>query len=136
MIKFESTREFEWMTFKQFELKKFILIYGILGPLYIFALYFFIKKLDFPSNLFWILWSTWIFVIYPASLIYYRLKPKTYEITSRGIKIDGKIISWKNFKEIIEHNNYLILKGRWYIGSYILPKHLKEHVAYYIKTTN
>jgi len=136
MIKFKSTREFEWMTFKQFELKKFILIYVILGLLYILVLHDFIKKLDFPSNLLWILWSIWILVIYPALLIYYRLKPKTYEITSRGIKIDGKIISWKNFREIVEHNNYIILKGRLYIGSYILPKHLREYVAYYIKTTN
>ncbi|HIP25308.1 MAG TPA: hypothetical protein EYG81_02410 [Archaeoglobus profundus] len=132
MVKFRSTKEFEWNTFKRFELKKFIFIYVIFLIPFIFFLHKLIRTLDFPYNLGWILYGVWIGVIYPALLIFVRLKPKTYEITSRGIRIDGNMICWKNFKEVIEYGDYIILKGR-YTRSIILPKYLKNHITYYVK---
>ncbi len=60
-------------------------------------------------------------------MLYQATKPKTYEILTTGIRIDGYLIRWKNFKRIRFKGDYVILE-RFFGTPIILPKVFKEVV--------
>ena len=74
-------------------------------------------------------------LVYPTLMMYVKLKPKTYRIriTSRGLIVNGQLVSWRNFKGYIRLNDKLYLVTR--LGSiiYSLPLEAEKELKYYLK---
>ncbi len=127
-VVFESDRGFEWKRFKAFELsgwKKIVFAaYPLLGIFYVFyAIYT-------PSAVFWSVYA-FFFMIYPVVLIYESTKPKVYEVVSTGVRVNGQLIRWRNFKEIVELEDMIGLKMHY--GTVIaLPKGFKDEILKHI----
>jgi len=128
-VVFKSDRRFEFERFKRFELSgkmKLIFIIPVLGVFAFWYNCYLISKYGFCiSTAFWIFYACYFTVIYPIILIYQSTKPKTYEITSTGIRINGQLIRWKNFKRIRAEGDFVVLER--HIGiPIVLPKIFKE----------
>jgi len=129
-VVFRSDRRFEIERLKRFELSgrnKFVLVMYLAGVLAILMyVHDLTSKYGFRSfTIFWAFYALYFTSIYPIILIYQSTKPKTYEITSTGIRINGQLIRWKNFKRIRIEDNYIILER--HIGTpVVLPKIFKE----------
>ena len=124
---FRSDRRFEFEKFKRFELsgwKRAIL------PFYLMAVIvtvMFERNWRYPYSIYWIFYTLFYAVIFPLVMLYQATKPKTYEILSTGIRIDGHLIRWKNFRRIRVEGDYVILER--FTGTPIaLPKVFKEVV--------
>ncbi len=76
---------------------------------------------------FWKIYALFMTTVYPIVLIYFRSTPKVYEVTSTGIRVNGHLIRWKNFKEVFVKGDALVLKP-YYGDVILLPKEFKDVV--------
>ena len=74
-------------------------------------------------------------LVYPTLMMYIQLKPKTYRIriTSRGLIVNGQLVSWRNFKGYIRLDDKLyLLDNRGHIA-YSLPLEAEKELKYYLR---
>lgn len=130
-VVFKSDRRFEFERLRRFEFTKrrvaiLIAIYPIFGVFaFLYIKYLMSKYGVCPLTAFWIFYALFFTAVYPALLIYRSIKPKIYEITSTGIRINGQLVRWKNFKRIRVEGDFVVLE--MHIGTpIILPKTFKK----------
>ena len=131
-MEIRTDRKFEFEALKTSISKKTIFALSILyiafatfGVSFISGL---ISKYGFSYyTIYWILYFAYFLFIYPAVILYFQTKPKTYKVTMTGLIVNGQKIRWKNFKRITIEDNRIVLEKR-FGGRLILPIELKDDI--------
>ena len=133
-IVFRSDWKYEFESFrKSLRIKRLRILYCILGLLFTFAvavvIYVYVYSLhNYYLAIFWFLYSI---VLALLNFIIIPLKPKTYETSLRGLKIDENLYLWKNFRGYVTSDDRIYL-FRSSISVVCLPRDFEEIVKEFV----